>query len=294
MRGSPLLHQLKMAAQLAPLAEVERLSPRCIRILGGNPGKFTLQGTNTYLLGTGRQRLLVDTGEGRASWGEALRRTLDAEKATVAHALLTHWHEDHTRGVGQLLELAPEAKVYKNDPDGGQLDLADGQNFGVEGATVRAVHTPGHTTDHMVLVFEEENAMFTGDNVLGQGTAVFEDLGIYLRSLATMMTLFNGRAYPGHGPVIENGPAKIQEYISHRAQREDQVFQALKSKKPDAATSNSSWQSMELVKVIYWDVPEELHPAAERGVLQILGKLLNEGKVVKDEAGWRVKGRSPL
>ncbi|TGJ86233.1 hypothetical protein E0Z10_g2552 [Xylaria hypoxylon] len=289
-----------MASQLVHLAEVERLSPACIRILGGNPGKFQLQGTNTYLVGTGPRRLLIDTGEGKPSWQSALKRVLDEEKAIVQFALLTHWHPDHTQGVPQLLQLVPDAAVYKCAPGPGQLNIVDGQVFEVDGATLTAVHTPGHTTDHMAFVLKEEDALFTGDNVLGHGTAVFEDLGIYLLSLAKMEKLVSGRAYPGHGPVLPEARAKIAEYISHRHQRELQVIETLgyaKDTSPasgDAGT-NSTWTPMELVKVIYRDVPEELHIPASYGVIQVLKKLLAEGKVVYDQGDrWRLKERPNL
>lgn len=290
----------RMATQLVHLPEVERLSPACIRILGGNPGKFQLQGTNTYLVGSGPRRLLIDTGEGKPSWQAALRRVLEDEKATVQAALLTHWHHDHTQGVPQLLQLVPDATVYKCDPAAGQLDIKDGQLFRVDGATLTAVHTPGHTTDHMAFVLQEEDALFTGDNILGHGTAVFEDLGVYLLSLAKMEKLVSGRAYPGHGPVLPEARAKIVEYIAHRHQRELQVTETLRTTKDapsasgDAATGGV-WTPMELVKVIYHDVPEDLHIPASYGVIQILKKLLAEDKVVLEQGDrWRLKERPNL
>ncbi|KAI3319035.1 putative metallo-beta-lactamase domain protein [Xylariaceae sp. AK1471] len=289
-----------MASQLAHLPEVERLSPACIRILGGNPSKFTLQGTNTYLVGTGSRRLLIDTGEGKPSWLAALKKVLEEEKATIQTALLTHRHHDHTQGVPQLLQLAPDAAVYKCDPATGQLNITDGQTFQVDGATLTAVHTPGHTTDHMAFIFREEDALFTGDNVLGHGTAVFEDLGIYLRSLAKMEKLVSGRAYPGHGPVLPEARTKISEYILHRHQRELQVLETLNSAKGPSSTSSDAaaagaWTPMELVKVIYHDVPESLHLPASYGVMQILKKLQEEDKVVPEQGDrWRLKRKPNL
>lgn len=287
-----LLAKSRMATQLVHLPEVQRLSPACIRILGGNPGKFTLQGTNTYLVGTGGQRLLIDTGEGKPSWIAALRRTLAEEDAEISHALISHWHGDHQGGIKDLLALSPGTKVLKNQPEDGQLDIADGQKFSVDGATLTAVHTPGHTVDHMVFAFEEENSLFTADNVLGQGTAVFEDLATYLASLDKMKELFGGKAYPGHGPVIDDGPAKIREYISHRQQREDQITQTLRS--VNDATGTTSWEPMELVKVIYHDVPETLHLPAQGGVKQVLQKLEKEGKVSQEGDKWALTDRSAL
>ncbi|EOO02554.1 putative metallo-beta-lactamase domain protein [Phaeoacremonium minimum UCRPA7] len=287
------LSAARMAIQLVHLPEVERLSPACIRILGGNPGKFTLQGTNTYILGTGSKRLLIDTGEGKPSWIAAIKKTLEEEKASIASSLISHWHHDHVGGISQLLDISPETKIYKNEPESGQSEISDGQNFKVDGASLTAFHTPGHTVDHMVFVFEEEDAMFTADNVLGQGTAVFEDLHTYLASLAQMKKLFKGKAYPGHGPVIDDGPAKIQEYIMHRQQRENQVLETLRS--PNASSEEgAAWAPMELVKVIYADVPESLHLPAQGGVIQILKKLEKEGKVSQEGGRWRLKDRSTL
>ncbi|KAF0317735.1 hypothetical protein K4K61_008663 [Colletotrichum sp. SAR11_59] len=285
-----------MATKLVSLHEVVRLSPLCIRILGGNPGKFTLQGTNTYLLGRGSRRILIDTGEGLPSWIAAVKSTLEQEKATIETVLITHWHRDHQGGIQQLLELSPNSNIFKNQPEEGQSDIADGQKFAVDGVSLTAVFTPGHTVDHMAFVLEEEDAMFTADNVLGQGTAVFEELATYLNSLEKMRRLFKGRAYPGHGPVIDNGPSKIMEYINHRKTREEQVIRTLRSKRNVGSDGGPSdaWTPMELVKVIYRDVPEELHVPASSGVVQILEKLEREDRVSQSGDRWTWRGHSSL
>ncbi|KAL2151586.1 hypothetical protein VTH82DRAFT_6684 [Thermothelomyces myriococcoides] len=321
------LKRMATTTQLPPLPETERLAPACIRILGGNPGKFTLQGTNTYLLGAGPSRILIDTGEGKPSWLAALRRVLSEEGASVACALVTHRHHDHTGGIADLLRAWPGTPVHKHRPEPepgatGLLDIADGQQFSAEGVTLTAVHTPGHTEDHMVFFWEEENALFTGDNVLGHGTSVFEDLGLYVASLERMRTLFSTQAkaegkepvaYPGHGAVVRDGPGKIEEYIRHRAQREMQVLQALCGDDGDRNGGSvkgrgeggkenghrDGWTVTELVRNIYRDVPESLHPAAAGGVVQVLQKLQREGKVVAVGNGerWRPasgSGRSAL
>jgi ribonuclease/clavin/mitogillin len=215
---------------------------------------------------------------------------LKDEKITIDKAILTHWHHDHIRGVPDLLKHSPDTKVYKNDPQDDWLDISDGQKFETEGATLRAFYCPGHAIDHMAFILEEEDAMFTADNVLGQGTAVFEDLATYMQSLDSMHTQFKGRAYPGHGPVIEDGPAKILEYIKHRKQREKQVLDVL------AQDRNEGWTSMDIVRVIYKDYPESLWEPAEKGILQILEKLQKEGKVAYDNAKktWALGGKSSL
>lgn len=158
----------------------------------------------------------------------------------------------------------------------------------------------------MALILEEESAMFTGDNVLGHGTAVFEDLAAYLDSLEKMQHPFSGRAYPGHGAVIEDGPAKIHEYIRHRQQREAEILQALRGGAHDdqAATDPTNGTEggaapartpMQLVKLIYKDVPESLHEPAARGVVQVLWKLQGEGRVVQvQDQRWQLAGKAAL
>ncbi|KAL8928545.1 MAG: hypothetical protein Q9208_001779 [Pyrenodesmia sp. 3 TL-2023] len=298
-----------MATSLVHLPDVQRLSPLVLRVMGGNPGKFTLQGTNTYLVGTGSQRILIDTGEGKASWSKLLSSVLISEHTTISDVLLTHWHPDHVGGVTDLLRLCPQARVHKHSASEGQIPIADGQAFTGDGTTLLAFHCPGHTTDHMAFVLEQEKAMFTGDNVLGHGTAVFEDLKTYMTSLERMKDQVSGRAYPGHGPVIDNGKKRIIEYIEHRHQRERDVLHVLaeagkttEAEHPtriqDEAQHDTSGigerTPMEIVKVIYHDVPENLHEPAARGVVQILQKLAIEDKVVRSADGhwWQIARRA--
>ncbi|KAL8945112.1 MAG: hypothetical protein Q9211_000385 [Gyalolechia sp. 1 TL-2023] len=291
-----------MATSLIHLPEVERLSPLVLRILGGNPGKFTLQGTNTYLIGNGPRRILIDTGEGLPTWSKLLSSILSSECITISDALLTHWHPDHVGGVSDLLRFCPHAKIHKHSPTEGQLRIENKQRFKTDGATLRALHCPGHTVDHMAFVLEEEDAMFTGDNILGHGTAVFEDLRGYMTSLGWMREQFSGKAYPGHGAVIDDGRGRILEYIEHRRQREREILHALAEARKAFETKHHAGQQnavqgdtpsesartpMEMVKVLYKDVPENLHEPAARGVVQVLEKLADEEKVVRCADGQR-------
>ncbi|KAI9888699.1 MAG: hypothetical protein M1814_006510 [Vezdaea aestivalis] len=283
-----------MPNDVAPLPQVERLSPRVIRIVGGNPGKFTLQGTNTYLVGTGSHRLLIDTGEGITSWKEALQQLLSSETATVQTALITHRHSDHVGGIQDLLALCPSAEVYKCITPGEMANfnhIENSSGFSIEGASLRALYCPGHTRDHTVFKLEEEDALFSGDAVLGHGTTVFEDLVAYMDSLELIRSFGQGRIYPGHGQVVEDGNERIEEYIRHRKERERQIVTILKASRLPAdgqAVSSASTKASELVKVIYVDVPIELHPAAEHGIVQTLKKLEHDGVVARQGDGWRV------
>lgn len=140
-------------------------------------------------------------------------------------------------------------------------------------------------------------------DVLGHGTAVFEDLKTYLSSLHRMLNRVQGRGYPGHGAVMDNATSRITEYIKHRQQREDEVLRVLRYGKLDVAQGEPSperrrgWTPIDLVKKIYRDVPENLHLPASHGVLQVLMKLEDEGRTVhdSDSGEWRLSGeRSAL
>ncbi len=209
--------------------------------------------------------------------------------------------------------------MYKNQPElnpdriledeHNVQGIEDGQTFHTDGFAVKALHCPGHTKDHMAFIVtessdeKERGAIFTGDNVLGHGTAVFEDLATYLQSLQVMSENVQSgvRAYPAHGSIISDGKAKIEEYIAHRRQRENEALQVLRSGtvgEPAAETEvakPTEWSSMDIVKVIYKDYPENLHAPAEMGLIQVLKKLEGEGRVSGGEGGtWRLSGKSSL
>jgi len=256
--------------------------------------QFQLQGTNTYLLGTGRERLLIDTAQGVPVWIESLKSVLKQETAVVKKALITHRHHDHVGGISDLLEFSPETVIYKHTPDDGQVAINDGDEFCVDGATLKAIFSPGHTSDHMCFFLEEENALFMGDNVLGHGTSVFEDLKQYMSSLQKMLAWEPARAYPAHGQILLDGKTKIEEYIRHRKLREKQnLAQLQKLREERGPGPRSAVTSLELVKRIYTNTDPSLHLAAEGGTTQVLEKLLQEDVVgVIEEYGikkWYLK-----
>jgi len=268
------------------LPDVTKLSGRVLRVMGGNPGKLTLQGSNTYLVGTGEGRLLIDTGVGNPRWLNTLKKVLQDEKAQVTTALITHWHADHVGGIDDLHSLCPNARIYKNNPGHGQENITDGQEFTVEGATLTAHHTPGHTFDHMCFFFLEEAALFTGDNVLGHGTSVFENLATYMSSLRKMEKIpgLTGRGYPGHGEVLGDAKSAVNDYIAHRIARERHVLTVLKEGHP--LGGDGAMTAMEIVELVYKEVSRDLWPAAESGVVQILCKLEEDGRVVREGDSW--------
>ncbi|KAH6658478.1 putative metallo-beta-lactamase domain protein [Truncatella angustata] len=273
-------------ARLPKIPDVEQVSPRVLRILGQNPGKFTLQGTNTWIVGTGSKRLIIDTGQGIPEWADLISSTLKDQSFSLSHVLLTHWHGDHTLGVPQLLRLYPDLSqsIYKNDPGNGQEPIFPGQVFKVEGATVRAVHAPGHSEDHMCFVLEEENAMFTGDNILGNGSSAVEDLSTYMETLKRMQSQQCAIGYPAHGVVIKDLVAKISGELALKLKRETQVVQALQDPKPRSQPLGRGPVSMtvkELVTAIHGEhLDEEVKAMAlEPFIEEVLRKLTDDSRV---------------
>ncbi|KAL9099859.1 MAG: hypothetical protein Q9163_004695 [Psora crenata] len=282
------------------LQDVEKISPLVIRVLGQNPGKaccsirlmeedtnFTLQGTNTWIVGNGSHRLLIDTGQGIPEWADIISATLAAHNITLSHVLLTHWHGDHTGGVPDLLQLYPflTSSIYKNSPGRGQQPIADGEVFRVEGATIRAVHSPGHSHDHMCFILEEENALFTGDNVLGHGSSAVEELDIYMKSLRVMQAEGCAIGYPAHGDVLPDLPAKLSGEIAQKLRRERQVLQGLdrirERQKRSGQRGKGSVTVKELVTEIHGDGINEgvSEMVLEPFIDEVLGKLAADGKV---------------
>ena len=201
--------------------------------------------------------------------------------------LLTHWHGDHTGGVPDLIHMYPDLSsfIYKHTPNKTQKPITNGQIFKVEGATVRAVHTPGHSNDHMCFILEEEQAMFTGDAVLGHGTAAVEHLSTWMEALRTMRSHNCAKGYPAHGIVIEDLQSKISNELAQKLRRERQVLQTLgESKFNDRAAGGRGKGSVtikELVTAMHGTEVDQgvrelaLEPFTE----EVLQKLAEDGKV---------------
>lgn len=267
------------------LPSVDVWSDRVTVALGQNPSAFTGPGTNTYLVGQGERRILLDTGQGEAAYLPVLDEAMErAGCKGIEQIVLTHGHPDHIGGLGQLLGHFGEVPVKKWPWPEVDLEspvpmetLEDGCRIETEGATLVGHHTPGHSPDHLCFMLEEERSLFSGDNVLGVGTTVIPggsgDLGEYMASLERLLALEPTRIYPAHGPCIERGQAKIREYIEHRNDRERQII---------AAIEGGAARVTAMVELIYAAYPKALHAAAGASVSAHLLKLEDGGRIVRD------------
>jgi glyoxylase-like metal-dependent hydrolase (beta-lactamase superfamily II) len=243
---------------------------------------MTLEGTNTYLVG-GHDLLLIDPGPAAAGHLEAVAEAVGA--ASVTAILLTHKHPDHA-GDAALFAERFDAQIAGFAPPA-EVPVADGARIGGHDVFLTALHTPGHAGDHVCYVLEEERALFSGDHILGRGTTVIAwpdgDMHAYMASLERLRSLDLDRIFPGHGPVIEEPGAVIEEYIEHRLMRERQIIEAL---------SGAPGTPADLVERIYTDVDPVLHPVARMSVRAHLDKLARENRARADGETWRLTGGS--
>ncbi len=237
-------------------------------ILAPNPGPFTGPGTNSYLVASAGEAVIVDPGPRIPAHQQAIRAALaDARPVAV---LVTHTHPDHAPAANPLARsLGVPAAGFGPGPDfDPDTTLADGDSVRFGDASAVAVGTPGHTADH--LCFRVGDVLFTGDHLMGGSTVIIDDLTAYLASLRKLLPLGLRRLYPGHGPEVDDPGALIESYIAHRLERECQIVAALR----DGAASVG-----DVVTAVYVGLDPALHLAASWSVAAHLRKLNLEGRV---------------
>lgn len=239
---------------------------RSLLIPAGNPSDWTgPTGNNTWLV-AGREPALIDAGTGLAEHVETVARALDG--APLKRVLITHWHPDHVRGLPALKARWKDLVVVES----GSVPVIAGDGV------LEIVPTPGHAPDHLCFFDRESGDLYCGDLVRRGGTIVIPaskggDLRAYLASLRRVRDLAPRRLLPGHGPIIDDPIAVIDEYIAHREQREQQILQAML----DGARTVP-----EIVRRVYPALPPSLSDAAAESVRAHLVKLRDEGRASRE------------
>lgn len=253
---------------------------RCV--LAPNASPMTLDGTNTWVLREpgARRTVVIDPGP----LDQAHLQAVAEVAGHVAQVLLTHGHADHSEGAREFADRAG-CGVRALDPTFvyGEEGLHDGDVVAVDGLEIQVVGTPGHTGDSLSFVVPAEQAVLTGDTVLGRGTTVVAhpdgELGAYLGSLRRLRNLAEEEnleaIWPGHGPVLDHALPVLDYYLRHRAERLEQVR---------AAVAAGAREPIDVVRRVYADVDEQLWPAAELSVRAQL-------EYLKREASSELSGR---
>ncbi len=251
------------------------LSPLVRRVVAPNPGLMTGPGTNTYLVGID-EVAVIDPGIEDAGHLDAI---IGCGGDRIRWILCTHTHPDHSPGAAALKERTGAEVLAFESRDGLEVDTAIRDGFRIEATEfrLRAVHTPGHASNHLCYLLEQERLLFSGDHIMQGSTVVIAppdgDMAAYLDSLAKVRDLRLRSIAPGHGHLIEEPDAVIGDYISHRLEREQQVADAVAA--GDRTTA-------EIASRLYVGLVDELVPRARQSVHAHLRKLAANGVVAAD------------
>ncbi len=283
-----------MADMEPPTGKFEQISPLVRRMLSPNPSPFTFTGTYTYVVGKG-DVAVIDPGPDLPEHVHALLEGLEGER--IAAIVCTHTHRDHSPA-SRSLKAATGAPITGCAPmsvedEGPRADaafdfdyrpdqvLADGERLTGEGWSLEAVATPGHTSNHLCFALPEEQALFTGDHVMGWSTTVVSppdgDMSAYMASLARLQMRDDAIYYPAHGPAVEKPQRLLRGLLLHRRHREAQILGELKT---------GEGRIPALVARMYREIDPQLRPAAGRSVLAHLLDLEARGAVRRDGEDW--------
>jgi glyoxylase-like metal-dependent hydrolase (beta-lactamase superfamily II) len=274
---------------------VEQLSPLVRRVVAENPSRFTHRGTATYIVGApgAGEVAVIDPGPVLDAHRDALDRALSDER--VGAILVTHCHADHSPLAAWLADVTG-APTYAFGPHGAvdpdddvvseealdlafvpDVALADGAALEGPGWTIEAVHTPGHTSNHLCFALVEERTLFTGDHVMGWSTTVVAppdgDMRAYIASLEKLLARDDALYRPTHGGPISEPVPFVRAYLAHRREREAQIV---------ACVREGVRSIPDIVARLYVDVHPDLHAAAARSVLAHLVMLVEDGAVACD------------
>ena len=268
----------------------DEVSPLIRRVIANNPGPFTYLGTGTYIVGRG-EVAVIDPGPDDAAHLEAILAAIDGER--VSHILVTHHHADHSplaRALKERTGASIHGLAVASTPEQGDLKLEagydhfapditvhGGETIAGPGWTIEALHTPGHTSNHICYALHEENALFSGDHIMGWSTTVITppdgDMGDYMNSLQAVKDRKFATLWPTHGPPIREVSPFIDAYAAHRREREAQIL---------AELAAGSTRIKDMVPRLYAAVDQRLWPAAAHSVLAHMLELMKTGRVRTD------------
>jgi glyoxylase-like metal-dependent hydrolase (beta-lactamase superfamily II)/8-oxo-dGTP pyrophosphatase MutT (NUDIX family) len=253
----------------------KRLDRHVTRLIAPNPGMMTGPGTNTYLIG-GDELAVIDPGPAIDSH---IERILAA--GPIKWILCTHTHLDHSPAAAAIKQ-ATGAKIFGRPAPAGQDPtfapdqiLNDGARVRLGSVSLRAIHTPGHASNHLCYLLEETRMLFTGDHVMQGSTVIINppdgDMRAYLASLERLLAEDVAILAPGHGYLIGEPQHELRRLVQHRLKRESKVREAIG--KLGAPTLE------EMLPLVYDDVPPRVHGIAARSLTAHLQKLVADGAV---------------
>ena len=261
-----------------------RLNDRVRRIVAPNPGVMTGAGTNTYLLGD-EQVAVLDPGPAIPSHIDAI---LEAGGGNIRWVICTHTHPDHSPAWKAIadatgakpLGMSPEDDMFQDETFKPIWELEHDDVLRSDEFTLRAIHTPGHVSNHFCFLLEEERMLFAGDHIMNGSTVVIVppsgDMKAYIESLQLLLRYDLHLIAPGHGEVMEDSRAVVQWLVNHRLQREAKVIRVLQQIGPSGLDG--------LVKLVYDDVDEGLHEMAKLSMSAHLIKLQRENRALQHPA----------